>query len=146
MTETYPYEIWRDEQGEIGHQAEEFLETFFRKYSELGLIQEVTEEEYGRSLDRDAYFRTSPQVDYEQGWDFGYYDAKNKAWHKIDLTTVADRTKRRDKEEKNRNAGIKTMFAPLHVLKKASQSRATVQDPNEYQLQVLNQLSTTIRP
>ncbi len=145
MSETYPYEIWRGEQGESGHKAEEFLETFFKKYSELGLIQEVSEKEFGKKLDKDAFFRTKAQTDYEEGWDFGYYDETNNAWHKIDLTTMADYSTRRVKEEKNKKAGVKTIFLPLHVLKNASLSSATTEDPNKYQLQVLNELRTTLR-
>jgi hypothetical protein len=145
MSEKYTYGVWRDEQANVGHQAEEYLETFFKSYAELGLIKEVKEEDYGKTLNQEAFFRTTPKTDFEEGWDFGYYDSNNRKWYKIDLTTIADRTERLKKEEKNRQAGIKTMFIPLHVIEKASLSKPAVENPNEFQREVIEQLRDTVR-
>ena len=146
MTEKYPYGAWRDESDEVGHRAEKYFEKILEGYAELGLVRAVSEEDYGKDFKEQVFFRTTAETDFEEGYDFGYYDATSKKWHKIDLTTLTDKVKRRAKEIKNTKDGIKTLFIPLSTLKNASLSRATTQDPNEYQQEVLSRLATTVRP
>ncbi len=145
MSEKYNYGAWRDESGEVGHKAERYFEKILEGYAELGLIRVVSENDYGTDFKNEAFFRTTAKTDFEEGYDFGYYDAVSKKWHKIDLTTIADTVKRRVKEIKNEKEGIKTLFIPLKTLKNASLSRATTQDPNEYQQEVFDKLTATIR-
>jgi len=145
MGENFPYGVWRDESDDPGHRAEVCLKKVLQGYAELGILDEVPPDCYGQKLKKDAFFRSTPQADFEEGYDFAYYDSRNDHWVRIDLTTIADRTRRYDKRDKERERDIRELFIPLHILEKAAQSRPTMEEPNQFQSEVLRELSYAVR-
>ncbi len=108
VVDTRTLEKWRTEYGEKGHEREMKVMAILTSRLE---ITEVGRNKVGEKLSYSAVSRSTPEEDFNEGFDLHFYSRGLDKWFKIDISTSSDPEVHEKKRIKEREEGV--VFVPL---------------------------------